>query len=102
MKPIITQILISSYLVALATGCDPDHKKKCEWYLVPDKDRIGKVDKGMIPLCARNFVVNKQDCRLQSPLKFAEEHYQKKFRYVDMKVDGPGLPRTVEKITHCE
>jgi len=69
---------------------------------VPDQDRIGKVNKGMIPLCARNFVVNKQDCRLQSSLEFAEAHYQKKFKYNVMKVDGTGIPRTVQEITHCQ
>jgi len=102
MKTSIIPTLTLIYLLAGIAGCDPDNKKKCEWFLVPDQDRIGKVNKGMIPLCARNFAVNKQDCRLQASLEFAEAHYQKKFKYSDMKVDGTGIPRTVQEIKHCK
>jgi hypothetical protein len=83
-------------------GCDPERKKKCEWYLMPDIDRVGKTQEGFIPVCARNFTSNKQDCRLQAPLDFAKQHYDKKFRYVDMEYNGPGIPRTVTKIEHCD
>jgi hypothetical protein len=88
-------------IVAALTSCDPEHRKKCEWYLMPDQDRKIETKEGVIPVCARNFVTNKQDCRLIAPLDFAREAYNKKFKYVDMKVDGPGIPRTVLEIKFC-
>lgn len=84
------------------TGCDPEHRKKCEWYLMPDATRIGRVQEGFIPVCARNLVVNKEDCRLQATLDFAKESYNKKFRYIDMKVKSAAIPRSVDTIKFCE
>ncbi len=95
-------VLTICALLAQALSCDPDHHKKCEWYLMPDVDRIGKAEEGFIPVCARNFVVNKQDCRLQSTLEFAQANYNKKFRYVDLKVKSTGIPRTIESIQFCQ
>ncbi len=94
-------VLVFLALISLVS-CDPEHKKKCEWYLMPDPDRIDKVQEGFIPVCARNFKTNKQDFRLQAPLDFARTAYNKKFRYIDMKIDGPGIPRTIQSIKHCE
>ncbi len=96
------RILLSLMLILPLLGCDPDHKNKCEWYIVPDVDRIGQVDEGMIPVCARNFVVNKQDCRLQTTLAFAEKIYKKSFRYVDLKTKNAARPRTIDEIRFCE
>lgn len=85
-------------------SCDLDHKKKCEWYLVPDEDRVKdgsmdeSIDEGFIPVCARNYKSRKQDCRLQTTLEYAQSHYKQLFRYVDLKVKNPGIPRTVEQI----
>jgi hypothetical protein len=87
---------------SLLLGCDPDHLNKCEWYLVPDQDRKGNVEEGFVPACARNYEVNKQDCRLQVKLEFAKKAYNRKFKYKDLKVDGPGIPRTVKSIKYCE
>ena len=84
------------------TGCDPERRKKCEWYLVPDPERKGQVDEGMIPVCARNYISNKQDCRLQTTLKYAKKLHKKTFRYVDLKVENYGLPRTIKEITLCK
>lgn len=91
-------------LAAILLGCDPEHKKKCEWYLVPDTDpaRAGKVGEGYIPVCARNYETNKQDCRLQTTLKFAEKVYQRKFKYIDLKVKNVGIPRTIDEIEMCD
>lgn len=88
--------------IFIISSCDPEHKKKCEWYLVPDTDRIGQVDEKYIPVCARNFIINKQDCRLQTTLEFAKKVHKRKFRYVDLKVKDYGLPRTIEYIEFCE
>lgn len=96
------RFLLSLMLIPALFGCDPNHINKCEWYIVPDVDRLGQVDEGMIPVCARNFVVNKQDCRLQTTLPFAEKIYKKKFRYVDLKTKSASRPRTIDEIRFCE
>lgn len=91
-------------LVVVLHGCDSDHKKKCEWTLEPDTrpERLGKMPDGYFPACARNRTVNKQDCRLAVPLKFAKAVESKKFRYVDLKVKSTGLPRIVTSIDLCD
>ena len=69
---------------------------------MPDIDRKDQTEASFIPVCARNLESNKQDCRLQAKYDDARKWYQKKFRYVDMKVDSPGLPRTVTTIKFCQ
>ena len=44
----------------------------------------------------------KEDCRLQATLELAKRYAGKKFRYVDLEIESPALPRTVTKITFCE
>ncbi|MDD9952623.1 MAG: hypothetical protein OXT67_13765 [Zetaproteobacteria bacterium] len=56
----------------------------------------------MIHVCARNRTSGKQDCRLQIPLAHAKAYDGKFFRYVDLKVDSPGIPRTVVQISTCK
>lgn len=90
-------------LAPLASGCDPDGKKQCAWYLVPDETRRDEpMAEGLIPVCARNLGKNKQDCRLQAQVGLARSAFGKKFRYVDMKVESPALPRIVSSIDFCE
>lgn len=98
---ILKLIFTLTAFLLLTTGCDPEHKKKCEWYLMPDTSRIGQVQEGFIPVCARNLVVNREDCRLQSTLEFAKDAYNKKFIYDEMKVKNLSIPRTIEKIKFC-
>lgn len=96
-------LLLLMPLAVLSTSCDPDRKRKCEWYLVPEPDHIDRVDEGMIPVCARNFTNYRQYCRLQATLKFTEEQYGRRFRFVDMEIDKTGtFPRRVVSIKYCE
>jgi hypothetical protein len=88
--------------IPLLTGCDPDGLKKCDWVLEPEPSLKGKTDPGFIPVCARNRKTNKQDCRLQTTLEYAKSVYGKKFRYVDLRIKSPGLPRTVTSVDFCE
>ena len=90
--------LVASALIA----CDPEGKKDCAWVLEPEPNNIEKAESGFIPVCARNRDKMKQDCRLQAPLDFAKSAYGKKFRYVDLKIKDPGLPRTIVSIEYCE
>ena len=83
-------------------ACDPEGKKACEWYLVPEESQQSRVSPGYVPLCARNYRTKKQDCRLQAKLEDAKSYYQKKFRYVDLVVVSPALPREIKSITFCE
>jgi hypothetical protein len=86
----------------LLAGCDPEGKKQCAWVLEPEPKLEGTVDPGYIPVCARNRGTMKEDCRLQAPLDYAKQVYGRKFRYVDMRVASPGLPRTVTEIKFCD
>lgn len=93
--------LIAS-LCFLMSACDPEGKKKCDWVLEPEPTLKETTDEGYIPVCARNRTTQKQDCRLQTNMDYAKQAYGKKFRYVDLKIKGPGLPRTIESIKFCE
>ncbi|MBF0440797.1 MAG: hypothetical protein HQK54_02720 [Oligoflexales bacterium] len=95
-------LIIFLLFFPLLTGCDPEHRKKCEWYLEPDPQRAGKVDKEYIPVCARNYVTNKQDCRLQTTLEYAKKVSLMKFRYTDLSVEHLGNPRTITQIKFCD
>lgn len=85
-----------------ALSCDPEHHRKCEWTLVPDPSRIDKVQEGFVPACARNLVIGKQDCRLQTTLEFAKKVEGKKFKYKDLHLKSFGIPRTISSIDLCE
>ena len=97
-------ITLFFFLGLTQSACDPEHRKKCEWFLIPDTARKDdpKIDQGFIPVCARNLVVNKEDCRLQATPEFAKSAWNKKFRYTDLKTDGIKLPQRVSQIDYCE
>jgi len=97
-------IILLSGLVPTLSACDPEHKTKCEWFLIPDERRKedATIGEGMIPVCARNLVVKKEDCRLQAKLEFAKDLYGKKFIYNDMKTENLAVPRTISDVKVCE
>ncbi len=85
-------------------SCDPSHKKKCEWYLMPEPTLIGTSSPGYIPVCARNLTIDKEYCRIEATLEFAKSVYGKKFRFDDMEIDKSGkFPKKVIAIdlTQC-
>ena len=86
----------------LLAACDPEGKKQCAWVLEPEPNLKGTTDPGFIPVCARNRATMKEDCRLQTTLDYAEKVYGRKFRYTDLRVESPGLPRTVADIKFCD
>lgn len=90
-----------SLLLLFFIACDPEGKKQCAWTLEPEPNLIGKTEAGFIPVCARNRNTQKQDCRLQTNLEFAQKVWGKRFRYVDMEIDSVSLPRTIKRITFC-
>jgi hypothetical protein len=94
--------LLTFIIFAGTIGCDPEGKNNCDWTLEPEPKNLGMAQDGMIPLCARNRVTIKQDCRLQAPMEFAKQAYGKKFRYSDMVVKSFGIPRTIATIKFCE
>lgn len=98
LVPVLTVLAMTSL-----TGCDPEGKKECEWTLDPEPKLIGTTtEPGMIPVCARNRVKNKEDCRFQAPLDFAKSAFNRKFRYVDLESDNRKIPRIVKNIKFCE
>lgn len=86
----------------LLVACDPEGHKQCAWVLEPEPRLEGRVDPGYIPVCARNRTTMKEDCRLQATLDYAKSVYGRKFRYVDLRVANPGLPRTITTIKFCD
>ena len=89
-------------LVTVVFSCDRHHKKACEWYLLPDEDRVQMGTEAVLPVCARNLTINKQDCRLIAEAEFVKANFKRKFRYVDLKVSGRTVPRKVEGIKFCD
>lgn len=99
IKKWITLIALAFTLVA----CDPHHKEKCEWYLVPEPAQIDLVPEGWVSLCARNYVINKQKCYLKASIDFAKAVSGKPFKLSRLKVDDKGpYPREVLKINTCQ
>lgn len=95
---LIATILLTSGLLA----CDPEGRRKCDWVLEAEPKLKGQADEGMIPVCARNRVTMKEDCRLQTNLDFAKNAMGRRFRYDDLVVENPGIPRTIKSIKYCE
>lgn len=98
----IPLMFLTAVLCLLSIGCDPEGKKACEWVLEPEPSLKGSADPGFIPVCARNRRTMKEDCRLQTTLEYAEKALERKFRYIDLRVESPGLPRTVKTIKFCD
>lgn len=70
---------------------------------MPDPARIGEADEGYIPVCARNLVINKENCYLQATLEMTQKYYGKKFRMVDLEIDRSGkFPRKINSLKTCE
>ncbi|MEZ4741669.1 MAG: hypothetical protein R3B45_04355 [Bdellovibrionota bacterium] len=102
MKNKVLRPFFLMFLLTQVIGCDPEGRKKCVWTLEPEPKNMGMAKDGMIPLCARNRETMKQDCRLQADLEYAKKAYGRKFRYVDLKVESYGIPRTIKSITFCD
>jgi hypothetical protein len=89
-------------LTLFVAGCDKEGRGNCAWVLEPEPKLESQVDPGMIPVCARNRDSNKEDCRMQTTLERAKEWYGRKFRYTDLAITSPGLPRTISSIKFCD
>lgn len=90
-------------LTLFMSGCDPYHKNKCAWYLVPEPDHISLVEPGWVSLCARNYQNDKQRCYIKATLEYAKAVNGKPFRLSTMKLreDGP-YPREILSIKSCK
>ena len=97
-----TAILRYVLMLGLLTACDPEGRKDCAWVLEAEETLAGTTTEGFIPVCARNRKTMKQDCRLQTSLEFAKKAQGRTFRYVDLRVESPGIPRTITDIKFCE
>ena len=85
--------------------CDQHRRKECEWYIVPEKNYADKVDleKGFVPVCARNFENNKQHCPLQIKEEIGKQTFGRRFRYVDMQIETEGkFPRQILSVEFCD
>lgn len=86
----------------LLSSCDWLRKSECEWYLVPEPDHAATVEPGWVALCARNYVNNKQRCRLKAKMEFSKKVFGKPFRYASLKVKDGTYPKEVLSIELCE
>ncbi len=95
---------LAVFFLTMLVGCDPNHLKECEWFLVPEPRLKEKIkEPGMVPICARNFELNIQNCQFQMSLEEAEKAYKRKFRYSDLEVDKSGpFPRRIKTVTYCD
>jgi len=95
--------ILGSLTLPLLVGCDPYHKDKCEWYLVPEPEHIDLVEPGWVSLCARNYVINKERCYLKSTIEFAKEANGKLVRLSSLKIAETGLyPREILSVKTCK
>lgn len=100
--PQVKRLFWIGMICGLLWSCDPEGRKKCEWVLEPEPDKLTQADPGFVPLCARNRRTMKQDCRLQAEPEYGRQIVGKKFRYVDMIIASPGNPRTITSVKFCE
>lgn len=82
-------------------SCDLLHKKKCEWYLVPEPKHKDYVESGWVSICVRNFKLDRQKCYLKMKLEEAEKVHGKPIRYDSLRLDDASFPRTVVKYELC-
>lgn len=97
----ITFALAVSFVAMLSISCDPLHKSKCEWYLIPEKKHIDTVKAGWVSLCAKNYTIGRQKCFIQTKISFAEKNYGRVFKLNDLELDEKTFPRKVLKIKFC-
>ena len=88
--------------LTLISSCDWLRKNKCEWYLVPEPDHAKTVEPGWVALCARNYVNNKQRCRLKAKMEFSKKVFGKPFRYSSLNVKEGTYPKEVLSVELCE
>ena len=97
-----TAILFHLLILGLLSACDIEGRKDCAWVLEAEETLAGTTTEGLIPVCARNRKTMKQDCRLQTSLDYAKQAQGRSFRYVDLRVASPGIPRTITEIKFCD
>ena len=101
-----TKIIVAlgcAIVFVLASGCDPERKKKCEWTLMPEPEDAHRQAEGYYAVCARNFVNNRQKCNMQVRQATAKDIYGKYFRLADVEIESEGkFPRKITSIKLCE
>lgn len=91
------------FCLSLASlACDPLHKDKCEWYLMPDKDFTEFLKPGWAGLCARNLTIKKEKCLFTAPIEFAESAFGKPFKLKDLNYKENNHLREIIDIKLCD
>lgn len=96
-KPIYYTCL--TLVIFAGLGCDPQRTKQCEWYLEPDLKSTQKLERDWVPLCVKNYKINRQKCHLFSKIDLAESVYGKTLRYSELEIDKK---RQIHKVDTCE
>jgi hypothetical protein len=100
MNPWHMIVFISLLLSHLA--CDPLHKNKCEWYLMPDTDFRELLKPGWAGLCARNLTIKKEKCLFTAPIEFAESAFGKPFKLSDLNYKENGYLLEIVDVKLCD
>jgi hypothetical protein len=94
--------IVIAMLGFLVSSCDPFHKKKCEWYLVPDLDFRELVEPGWVSLCAVNYTIKRRKCLFTAPLKFSEDMFGKKFKLAELDYEEGRNLRKIKTVKLCD
>lgn len=68
------------------SACDPNHEKKCEWYIEPDLAKRAMVESDEMTVCLRNYDTGKQRCSLKTKTTLAKSILGKKVRYSEVEI----------------
>jgi hypothetical protein len=96
----ISIFFLFSTLIIMLAGCDSDRLKKCEWYLVPEKEHIDYVANGWVSICARNYVNKRQRCYLKMKIEDAERVYGKPVQFSSLDI-GTGAIKEIKSYDLC-
>ncbi len=100
------RFLASSFTISFAigcylTGCDPERKTKCEWYIVPNPEANEMMEPGWVSLCVANFKLGRQRCFFTAKPDMVEKLNGVPFRYSTLKYTE-SIPRKILSVKTCK
>ena len=94
--------IVCAFFLSSLLACDPLHKNKCEWYLMPDTDFREFLKPGWAGLCARNLTIKKEKCLFTAPIEFAENAFGKPFKLADLNYKENAHLREIVDVKLCD
>lgn len=97
----ITSFVCSFLIGCYLTACDPERKKKCEWYIVPNPKANEMMEPGWVSLCVANFKLGRQKCYFTAKPDLVEKLNGIPFRYNTLKYSD-SFPRKILSVKTCK